>query len=106
MANEYSTDYVNFSLKGKDRKLPLIAWKAQSKRLELALKDMLNNTAKAGAGKDAASQLEAQARPILQAINSYDQVQRVLDFRNLVERLRPKSGAAFKTLKAAEVELQ
>jgi hypothetical protein len=106
MANEYSTDYVNFSLKGKDRKLPIIAWKAQAKRLELALKDLLSNTAKANAGKDAAIALEAQARPILQAINSYDQVQGVVNFRNLVEKLRPKSGAAFKSLKAAEVELE
>ncbi len=106
MANEYSTDYINFSLKGKDRKAPLIAWKAQSKRLELALKDLLANTSKAGAGKDAAIQMEAQARPILQSMNNYDQVQRVLDFRNLVEKLRPKSGTSFKSLKAAEIDLE
>lgn len=114
-ARSYNGDWVNLgggAAKAKDRKLPAMAWRVQAKRLELAMKEMADNAKYIRADAPEASNrvvlLEKKARGILIPMQKYEKVEQVNlnDLRAFAKTARPKDGKVFKTLKAAEVELE
>ena len=102
MVSEYNKDYANFGAKDKTRKLPMIAWMTESKRLELGLKDMV----KASGGNKKAMDLEKMFNPVLKRMQKYDapNLDRA-EYNRLEQQNLPKSGAVFKTLKSEVVPL-
>lgn len=113
-ARAYNGDWVNLgggAAKSKDRKLPILAWKVQSKRVELALKELLANAREVRTSDpDAntrATALDKEARGILNAMQRYEKVEptNLNALRNAIQKLRPKDGKVFRTLKGAEFEL-
>ena len=102
---EYKLDYKNFVAAGAGRKLPRIAWKTESKRLDAGLKELAEN-GKGTNAKQAAEKLKSQASPILTAIYQYNVQLNDLPFRNdTVPGLKPKTGYPFKSLKTPEIPL-
>ncbi len=107
--SEYKRDLPNFNGTGKDRKLPLILWKAEGKRLELALKELKEN-AKATGAKTNVDQLESIGTPILKSIQGYKEPLGNLVF-DLNTAMLPKlkvsagTGAVYKSVKAPLIPL-
>jgi hypothetical protein len=101
----YKADYDSFSPKDKSRKVPRIAFKAEAKRFEAALTELVNNAEGSSAGPNA-QKLKAGAAPILADMGRYLNLNNDQAFRQkIVPSLRPKNGYVFQTLKTAEIPL-
>ena len=102
--SEYKKDFPNLQQPAKDRKPPYFPWKQTSKRLELALAELVSNTAKTSSA-DSAKRIESIAKPMLQAIAVTQALQREAEFRAEVEKAKPTSKVLFKTSKGTMLEL-
>jgi len=106
---EYQGDYGNFAAKGVERKLPKIAWKADAKRFETGLSDLVKNTGDGNApgARAKADALKASALPLLKAMDKYgfQDNQKVLEIGKQVQRYATKSGVVFKSSPTISVPL-
>lgn len=85
---EYKKDFGNISLKQKDRKPTYLAWRIQSKRLEYAMKDLIENTRGTPSAKNA-QELATLTLPILKSIANSEGLEQEQNFRAAVKRMRP-----------------
>jgi hypothetical protein len=104
---EYNKDLAE--IKGDTRKPARMTWKIHSKRLELALGDMVKRAkGQAGVEKNA-KLLESAAVPMLGSMQGkeYKQInqQELLTYRNSVMNYRPKTNAVFNGIKGHIIEL-
>jgi hypothetical protein len=102
--DEYKLDWANFADKTAKRKLPKVAWKTESRRLELALKDLAANARSAKAKEimvgtlsaTKADHLERIAAPTLKIMKDYGTPdERVTNLNQFVNQIMPKSGRVF-----------
>jgi hypothetical protein len=101
-AEAFNLDYGNFADKVK-KKLPKIAWKTESERLELGLKELAANAKKGPKGAQAEF-LERSAAPPLKFMKDYfTPDERLASLARFVAQIKPKSGKVFKSLKAPEI---
>lgn len=103
MLGEYKKDMANIQLKGKERKPTYFAWRILAKRLEFALGDLGANTK---GSKDVkltqdAQALDALTRPMLKSIANGDPIDREVEFRAMVQKMRPNTKTLFKSDKGA-----
>lgn len=100
--SEYKKDYANIALKTK-AKPTYLPWKHESKRLEAALAELASNTSKTPSA-EAAKRIESIARPNLQAMYDSQQLNRDVEFRTEVQKMRPASKVLFKNAKGTMLE--
>jgi hypothetical protein len=102
---EYNKDLNNFV--GANRKVPVIAWRSESRRLDAALAIW----AKTNGNKSNADRLYRPAKEMLKAIYGPVNFTPIGDltqteFRNVIPTLQPKTGGAvFKNAKASVIPL-
>jgi hypothetical protein len=107
-ANEYNKDRPNIRVK----RAPLMPWKIESRRLELALKDFANH-AKGSAIEKQARELESLAQPVLKVMSAGrgDEAIQLPALRQFALTLRPKMAPdakgvpLFKTITGHDVPL-
>ncbi|MCI0685000.1 MAG: hypothetical protein L0Y71_23125 [Gemmataceae bacterium] len=101
---EYQRDFANIAQKPKDRKPTYLPWKIQSKRLEHAMKELMDNTRGTPVAADAQT-LANMALPMLNAIGRSEQLERTLDFQAAVRKMRPKGKTLFKNEKGSMLDV-
>jgi len=107
-ANEYNKDTPNIRVK----RAPLLPWRIESRRLELAVKDFANH-AKGSAIEKLARELESLAQPVLKVTgegrgNQPDKLPALRQFANTLRPKMPpdaKGVPLFKTIKGPEIVL-
>jgi len=104
--SEYSVDLPNFTGIGAAKRLPYIAWRTESKRLEAEVVRLAKN---GGKGSNA-DRLLGKSAPIFARISGgkdYLTIQndQRIEFNTLLPTLMPKSNDVFKTVKAAPIPL-
>jgi hypothetical protein len=113
-ARKYKSEWSK--LRGTNAQVPSVAWKIQSKRLELAIKTMAVNAKpdplqihkdEQAKTEAKANQVMAGAVPILTDIYKQEDVpqQKLLDHKTTVLKLRPAVKTAFRDLKSPEIPL-
>jgi hypothetical protein len=113
-AKEHNAQWA-FLKPGPNHKMPTVAWKIQSKRLELALKELVKNAAPSqlqpnieeqrGVDRNA-KRLEGMALPMLNDIYQGNQAQLLVPFRTEIMKMKPAAKTAFRTLKTPEIDLE
>ncbi len=107
LATEYNRDLA--AIKGDKRKQPYMHWRMNSKRLELALKDLAAN-AKGSPIASQANTLAMTATTLIKNMQStqLNQIEApdLTTFRKLVSTLRPKSREVYKNLKGFTIEIE
>ena len=101
---EYKRDFANISLKGKERRPTYVAWKIQSKRLEYAMKELIENTRGTPSAKTA-QDLANLTFPMLKAMANSETLDRDVDFRTAVQGMRPKGKTLFKDEKGSMLDV-
>jgi hypothetical protein len=102
--DDYNKDLANIAAVGAGRKLPMIAYRTEAKRLS----DGVNEFAK-NANNKSATELKNLAQPILLSMTPNNPMRpyppidnaKVNELRQNVQQSRPKTGAVFKTLSKA-----
>ena len=103
---EYKRDFGNIALKGKERKPTYLAWKLQSKRLEYAMKDLIENT-RGTPSANSAQTIATMTLPILRAMANNEALDQDQAFRAAVQKLRPTgSKTLFKNEKGSMLDVE
>ena len=112
---EYNKDWGNFTLVGKGRVIPYVGFKADGRRLDAGLKQMVtsatfnlkNNPAGNAASEKAAKELQVKAKFLLDRVIAYEATDagRLEDLNRFVAQSQPKNLHAFKTLKGPQIPL-
>jgi hypothetical protein len=109
-AGEYNKDTPNV----RTKKPALLPWRIESKRLELAVRDLVSN-AKGSTIEKQAKELETQVQPMLRVMSTGkgDPVNRIPDLNRFVGALKPKLPSPdstrvslFKSIPGAEIDLE
>jgi hypothetical protein len=110
--NAYNTDLPN--LKGGTKRPAQMHWRIHSRRLDAALKEMAANAKVRSVDKESpeealAKQLGRDALPFLKLMQDQQLRQipqdQLRQFRDTVNKMRPKTNTAFKTLKSTPIDL-
>jgi hypothetical protein len=103
---EYKRDFGNIALKGKERKPTYLAWKLQSKRLEYAMKDLIENT-RGTPSANSGQTIATMTLPILRAMANNEALDQDQAFRAAVQKMRPTgSKTLFKNEKGSMLDVE